>query len=207
MLKEDHIEAVAEFVDSVDQWAMDYVFDNSDYADSYYILVCEDQIIWRDRIVEWVRENYPHLSEEFGRRVWENVDPGFDSEAETHRNEYAGYAGKGCCIGSFAIGEYHDQYDFSGDTVLDELHESGDLDDYLDHYNGDVYVSRDRRREKDPTTGKFRSVGRETYNPYNHDHPTLDLVTAVGGQVRFVIPEERMREIVTETVLQLAAKR
>jgi len=204
-VNEEKLQELNDYLDSVGEWAEDYVFDNSDYADSYYTLVCEDQIIWRDRIEEWVCEEYPHLSKEFARRVWENCDPGYDSEAETHRCEYAGYSGKGCCIGSFAIGEYHDQYDFSGDTVLDELHDSGELDDYLDHYNGDVYVNRDRRREKNEETGRWEYVGRKTYGP-DRPHATLDLITHVGGQVRFVISEERMRELITETILQVASE-
>ena len=42
-INEDRLERLTEFLDSVAQWAEEYCFDNSDYADSYFILVCEDQ--------------------------------------------------------------------------------------------------------------------------------------------------------------------
>jgi hypothetical protein len=203
-INEEKLEELTEYLDNVGKWAEDYVFDNSDYADSYYTLVCEDQIIWLDRIEEWIEDNYPHFDKSFARAVWENIDPGFDSEAETHRCEYAGYSGKGCCIGAFGIGEYEEQLDFSDDSVCSELHESGELDDYLDEYNGDVYPCRSQRRELNESTGRYEPVGRETYTS-GRGHDTLEVIVGVGGQVRFVIPESRMRELITETVLQLAA--
>ena len=205
---EDNLEELTKYLDDVDKWTRDYVFDNSDYADNYLCLVCEDQVNWRDCIDEWLSgEDYAHLPESVAQTVWENIDPGFDSEAEALRNEYASYSGKGCCIGSFEIGEYEQQFDFSDDSILTDLHNSGKLDDYLDHYNGEVYPCRSRRREKNEDTGYYEGVGRETYNPYNRKSETLEVIVAVGGQVQIVIPEERMRELVTEAILQLARKK
>lgn len=201
---DDNLEKLTEYLDNVGKWTEDYVFDNSDYADSYYCLVTEDSITWRDRIREWVSEEYPHLSEKFADSVWENCEGKWDSEAEAIRNEYDSYSGKGCCIGSFGIEEYEQQLDFSDQSICTELHESGELDDYLDEYNGDVYPCRAKHRVKNEDTGHYEYVGRELYNPHNHKNATLEVIVGVGGQVRFVIPEERMRELVVETILEVA---
>jgi len=202
-VNEEKLQELSDYLDSIGKWAEDYIFDNSDYADNYLCLVCEDQIRFRDEVVEWVCSNYENLDEDFGKLVWENLDPGFDSEAEAIRNEYASYSGKGCCIGAFEIGEYEEQVDFSNDDVLTELHDSGELDDYLDEVNCDVYPCRHKRREKNENTGRYEYVGRETYNEYNRDNPTLEIIVACGGQVQIVVPEERMHELVTETILQV----
>lgn len=206
MINQDKLQELNDYLDSIGKWAEDYIFDNSDYGDNYLGLVCEDQIRFQDDVVRWVRGEYPHLSEEFGRKVWENLDPGFDSEAEAIRNEYSTYSGPGCCIGAYEIGEHEEQIDFSNDDVLTELHDSGELDDYLDEVNCDVYPCRHKRREKNENTGRYEEVGRETYNPYNRDHATLEVIVACGGQVQIVVPAERMRELVTETILQVASE-
>lgn len=203
-INESKLERLTDYLDSVGQWVEEYVFENSDFADSYYCLVTEDQINFRESVREWVHDNYEQFDDSFADKVWERIDPGFDAETETDRNEYAEYSRDGCCIGSFAIDEYEEQLDFSDNSILTELHESGDLDDYLDCYRGDVYPCRSKRRERRESDGRYENVGRETYNPYNHKNPTLEVIVGVGGQVRFVIPAERMRELVTETVLQIA---
>lgn len=45
----DKLEKLTEYLDNVGRWVEDYVFDG-DYADSYFVLVTEDQITWRDCI-------------------------------------------------------------------------------------------------------------------------------------------------------------
>jgi hypothetical protein len=140
--------------------------------------------------------------------VFEELDGSFDCELEYDSNEYAGYSDAGCCLGSWDIGEYELQIDINDCDELKALHDRGDLDDILDDVNCDVYVSRSYRREKNEETGYYENVGRETYMPYhrNSDHPDIMAITSPGGQWRFVVPEERMSELVLEGYAKLREK-
>jgi hypothetical protein len=61
-----------------------------------------------------------------------------------------------------------------------------------------VYVSRNRRREKNEKTGYYECVGRETYMPYDHcaDHPCFEVMTNPGGQWHYVVSADDMRGLV-----------
>jgi hypothetical protein len=210
--RERDVEIVSDFLDGVGKWAEEYCTGNTDYADSYACIVNESCHNWDDNVREWIEEEhgdaYGHTDfddyvDEIVEKVCEEIDGGFDCEPEYGWNEYAGYSGKGCCLDSFDIGEHEEQIEINAHDVLRVLHEEGGLDDVLDEVNCDVCVSRDRRREKNEETGHYEYVGRETYMPYKHneDHPTLMVYTSISGRWYFVVPSDRMEELVCEALL------
>ncbi len=211
--EDDRLEAevtiVSEVLNGVGKWADEYCTENSDYADGYAHMVDELSHDWPERVKEWICDTYGDsygytrfdgCIDKLVSSICEALGGGFDTEAEYDRNEYAGYSGKGCCLASFDIGEHEEQIDVSAHDDLNTLHEEGRLDDILDRVNCDVYVSRHQRREKNETTGRYENVGRETYNPYNRDNPTFEVYTNPGGQWRFVVPAERMKELFVDAL-------
>ena len=206
------IEVVSDFLDTCGKWAEEYCTENTDYADGYSCIVDEGQHSWNGHVREWVEEEYgdrmghtdfDDYIEKIVEKVCENLDGGFDCEAEYDRNEYSAYSGKGCCLASFGIGEHEEQIEINENDVLRGLHERGDLDDVLDDVNCDVYVSRSRRREKNEETGHYENVGRETYMPYEHrsEHPDLLIYINISGQWQFVVDADRMGELVCDALL------
>jgi hypothetical protein len=209
---------VTDLLDGIGKWADEYCTENEDYATGYDCLVDEDQINWKGRTDEWVRDELESRDEFVDLKehddlvmfdgvvkfvsdyVFEELDGSSECELEYHPSEYAGYDGEGCCLSSFEIGEHEEQVDISCHDELKALHDRGDLDDILDDVNCDVYVSRSRRREKNEETGYYECVGRETYQPYSHnaEYPTFEVYTNPGGQWRFVVSAERMGELVQE---------
>ena len=71
---EDEQERLTEFLDDTERWICEYCTENTDYANGYDCLITEDPILYRDKVVEWVLNRYPHFSEDFAKRVWENID-------------------------------------------------------------------------------------------------------------------------------------
>jgi hypothetical protein len=212
-----NVTIVTEILDDVGKWAEEYCTENTDYADGYFCVINEMSHDWPERIEEWIRDNYDddddHIDyadyneflSELVVAVHEAIDTGFDCEPEYDANEYSCYSGSGCCLGSFDIGEHEEQVDISYYDELQALHDAGELDDVLDDVNCDVCVNRNRRREKNEKTGYYECVGRETYMPYAHykDHPSFEVYTSPGGQWRFVIPADRMDELVQEAIAVL----
>jgi hypothetical protein len=176
---------------------------NTDYADGCVHIVDEMSHEWRKHVDEWVRA-YLGIEDDIVNQivdsVFEDLDVSFDAEPEYHHNEYATYGGKGCCLASFEIGEIEEQVDIFAFDVLKDLHDEGRLDDVLDHVNCDLYISRDRRRERNEKTGYYEPVGRESYNLYNRDHPHLNGYTSPGGQWMWVVSQERMRELIESAI-------
>jgi len=162
---------------------------------------------------EWIENKYGDFFggtsfddciEEIVAMVCEELDGDSDCEPEYTRSDYDAYSGKGCCLDSFSIGEHEDQIEINGHDVLRVLHERGDLDDVLDDVNCGVCVNRNCQREKNEETGYYENVGRETYMPYEHnrEYPTLLIYTNVSGQWRFVVPADRMEELVCAALLE-----
>jgi hypothetical protein len=217
---------VTGILDAQGKWADEYCTENEDYTEGYDCLVNEDQITWKGRTDEWVRDElesrdefvdlkehddlvmFDLLAKFVGDYVFEELDGSSECELEYDSNEYAGYSGEGCCLSSFDIGEYEIQIDINDCDELKALHDRSVLDDILDDVNCDVYVSRSCRREKNEKTGYYENVGRETYMPYprNSDHPDIMAITNPGGQWRFVVPAERMGELVEEGYAKLREK-
>jgi hypothetical protein len=213
-------------LDGIGKWADEYCTENEDYADGYSVLVDEDKCLYRDRTDTWVRDQLASLDEFVDLEkhddlvkfdllvkfvsdyVFEELDGSSDCELEYDSNEYSSYDDGGCCLGSWAIGEHEEQVDISCHDELQALHDRGVLDDILDDVNCDVYVSRSHRREKNEETGYYENVGRETYMPYAHnaEYPTFEIYTMPGGQWRFVVPAERMAELVEEGYANLRDK-
>lgn len=199
---------VTDALNDEDKWCEEYC-DSEDYATGYDHIVKELSHEWDDIVVQWVRDNWDELFEdddslgysdtELSAAICDKLDE-WDWEPIRNKSDYSGYSGDGCCLWSVKIGEYETQIDIPDCPVLASLHESGELDDVLDHVNADLYISRQRRREKNEETGYYEYVGRETYMPYPHyaDHPHLLGYASISGGWDFVVPAERMTELVYE---------
>ena len=135
--------------------------------------------------------------------ICEELDANFDCEPVNDSDEYATFYGEGCCLGSFAVGEYEEQVEINHCDELCRLHNDGELNDCLDEYNGDGYVSRQRRRVKNKETGNYEYVGEETYDPYGSEYPDITMYTNPGGQWYFVVDNERMHELLHEALIEL----
>jgi hypothetical protein len=207
------VEVVSDILDAHGKWAEEYCTENTDYADGYSHIVDEGRHNWTGcdgPVHEWVEDEYRDIVDfddcikEIVEKVCEELDGNFDCEAEYTRSDYDAYSGPGCCLGSFDIGEHEEQIDINENDVLRVLHEEGGLDDVLDDVNCDVYVNRDRRREKNEETGRYEYVGRKTYMPYDHhrEHPDLLIYINISGQWQFVVDADRMGELVCEALLE-----
>jgi len=204
---------VTEVLDGYAEWAEEYCTGNSDYPDCYAYVVQERRHDWDGRVKEWIEGEYGDIAgytpfegyiDEVVAKVCDELDAGFDCEPEYTRDSYGAYSGSGCCLDSFDIGEHEDQVDINGCDELKALHDDGRLDDILDDYNGETYVSRSRRRVKNEETGYYECVGRETYMPYEHDakHPCFCIYTNISGQWYWVVDAERMAELVCAAILE-----
>ena len=197
---------VTEILENVDKWVTEYTTENTDYADGYSHCVDERSHNWGDLFEDWIKENrddyddYDDYATIITKMV-ENADSD-DCEPEYNRNEYASYSGDGCCVDSYAIGEYEEQIDINEFPELKALHDELRLDDILDDVNCDAYVSRSYRREKNEKTGHYENVGRETYMPYEHNanHPTFETYHTPGGRWDWVICADRMNELFEEAI-------
>jgi hypothetical protein len=208
-----NVEIVEDFLNTCGKWAEEYCTENEDYADGYSCIVDEDHHGWAARVREWIENEYgdtygstpfDDYIENVVAKVCEELDGSSECDLEFSHNEYAAYSGSGCCLNSFAIDEYEDQIEINEHDVLRVLHEEGGLDDVLDDVNCDVYVSRSMKREKNEETGRYEYVGRTTYMPYEHrsEHPDLTITTGVSGRWHFVVPADRMNELVCEALLE-----
>jgi hypothetical protein len=212
-----NVTIVTEILKGIDEWATEYCTENTDYVDGYFYVVDEMSHDWAPRIEEWFSdlcyngegyegyEDDDDFTAELVAAVREAIDVDSDCEPEYDANDYACYTGSGCCLWSFDIGEHEEQVEISAYPELQALHDQGILDDVLDDVNCDAYVCRSRRREKNEKTGYYEPVGRETYMPYDRhtDCPCFEVMTSPGGQWRFVIPADRMDEIVQEAIAVL----
>lgn len=216
---EDRLEAdvaiVTEVLDGVGKYADEYCTENGDYASAYDHIIDEVSHDWPDCVERWLEDNYADrmghsrfdgVKDKIVEAICDGLQGSFDCEAQYHPNEYAGYSGDGCCLWGTDIGEHEEQIDISCFPELQELHERGDLDDVLDGVNCDVYVSRSKRRVKNEDTGYYECVGRETYDPYGSDHPTFEVYTMPGGRWDWVVSKERMEELLTAAIIEVARR-
>ena len=152
---------------------------------------------------DYINNKHFHLKfDDVVSAIHKNLNLEFDCEPFFDSNEYGSYSGPGVYITGFDVGEYEDQLDISCCESLQELHDQGRLDDVLDNYNGDSYVSRSKKRVKNEKTGRYEEVGRETYGS-DEDHPCIMTYHNPGGRWDFVIMEERLEELYQEALVQL----
>jgi len=216
---EDRLEAdvaiVTDLLNGVAEWATEYCTESSDYADGYSHIIDEVSHDWPDAVKQWLESAYGDIyghtkfddcMDKIVEAICDGLQGSFDAEPQYCSNEYAGYSGDGCCLWGTDIGEHEEQIDISCYPELQELHERGDLDDVLDHVNCDVYVSRNKRREKNEETGRYECVGRETYDAYGSDHPTFEVYTMPGGRWDWVVSKERMEELLTAAIIEVARR-
>lgn len=166
--------AVTELFDSIEKWACEYATGNTDYPDGYIHIVNETSAYWPEFVRDWVGEDYP---DEIVDKICERLDGGFDCETIYYACEYAAYDGPGCCLYSDAIGEIEEQICINDHEVLKDLEARGELNGAIIDYNGDMYVKR---------WGDCL---------YGYVMP--------GGAWHFVVPEERMEELLTEAILDV----
>lgn len=209
---EAEVTIVGEILDGVAEWACTYAREHEDYTSGYDHIIGEVSHEWEDRIGEWFNSNvadyygrtkYDDCLPELIRRMSEECEGEWDGDWEFSGDEYSAYIGEGCCLWSTDIGECEEQIDIASYPVLQELHDSGRLNDILDDYNGELYVSRSRRREKNEKTGHYEYVGREHYDVYGSDHPDIMGYVSPGGQWQFVVPADKMKELLTTAIIGL----
>jgi hypothetical protein len=209
------VEIVVDLLNGVDEWVTEYCTKNTDYTSMYDHIVDEDTHYWPHRVGEWIdntygdwrgHSKYDDFKDVLVNSICEGLQGSLDCEPEYHANEWAAYSGNGCCLWSVDIGEHEEQIDISCFPELQELHDRGDLDDVLDDVNCNVYISRSKRRVKNEETGRYEYVGRDTYMPYGRkdNHPTFEVYTNPSGQWQFVVSKERMEELLTAAIVELA---
>ena len=204
---EAEVEIVTEILDGVAKWACEYATENDDYTSGYDHIISEVSHEWPELVTDWLDANHNgYATDALVGEVCDGLDGSWDGEWHYNSNEYAAYSGPGCCLWGFDIGEVEEQVDINGHPALKELHDCGRLNDLLDDYNGDLYVSRSRPRVKNEETGRYEYVGREHYDQYGSDHPDILGYVCPGGRWDFVVPDERMRELTTEAIIQLCRK-
>jgi len=214
--EEDRDEAeltiVTEILDGVAEWACTYARENDDYTSGYDHIISEVSHEWPDRVGEWFSDNledwsghskYDDCKDKLIEFICDDLEGEWDGDWEFGGNEYAAYSGSGCCLWGTDIGECEEQIDIASYPVLQELHDCGRLNDILDNYNGELYVSRSRRREKNEETGHYEYVGREHYDVYGSDHPDIMGYVSPGGRWDFIVPESKMQELLTEAIIRL----
>jgi len=207
---EDRMEAnaaiVQEILAGVEKSACEYATENTDYADGYFHIIDETSHDWPARVNDWIessygdwygKTDYDDFKDELIAHIVEGLNSD-DCEAEFGCNEYGSYSGKGCCLWGTDIGEIEEQIDISYYPALKDLHDAGELNDCFDRIGNEFCLSRRAPRVKNEKTGYYEYVGRETYDHYGSDHPTVELYTMPGGRWDFVVSQERMDELVVE---------
>jgi hypothetical protein len=204
------VQIVSDLLDKEAEWCDDYCTGDSDYADAYFCIINESSHRWDEFVGQWVSDNWDDLDDvegfsesEIVALVCDKIDAGFDCEPEYNGSDCYGYLGNGCYLNGFKIEEYETQININDHGELRVLHEERRLDDVLDDVNCDLYISRNRRREKDEETGQYVPVGRETYKsqgPGGDICPYLMGYASISGGWDFVVPYDRMVELVCEVV-------
>lgn len=204
---DDCVERLREVLENRVAWTKEYSEEHGDYASGAFHIVDEMSHDWARCIEDWLDDNYDGSAdrEELAQRMSELMDS-YDCEAEPNRSDYGGYSGSGCCLWGFKIEETEDQISLSDCEVCSELDSYGILDDCLDKLEDDFYINRSRRRENQGTKEKpcYREVGRKLVNPYGHDHAAFELTVVCDGGWDYVVCKERMDELVTEAIIDLA---
>lgn len=198
---EADVAIVQELLDGVAAWSVQYCTENTDYADGYAHIIDECSHEWPKRVEDWLDDTHHGGFDDCGdlvNAICDELDSG-DTEAIYNSNDYRCYDGTGCCLDSFKIDEYEEQIDINAHPELKELHEQSRLDDVLDDVDSyEFYLSRSKRREKGDD-GKYRDVGRDTYD-HGSKYPTLEIYTNPSGGWDFVVPETRMKEALAEAI-------
>lgn len=230
---ESNVAIVTEILDNHATGSEEYCRENEDFAYGYCCLVDEGHYNWP--IADWIESTYGDIikkedikdcinsveipeSDDIIDDIISNINikdiadrikerlSSFDCEVIFNHNEYADYGGPGCCLAGFAISEQEEQICVTEIPELNNLHESGILDDVLDEYNGDAYISRYQRREKNPETGYYEPVGRETYDR-GLDRPTFEYYHSPAGRWDFVVPEDTMEEYFKDSIVDFMEDR
>jgi len=203
---------VEEILSNVSECVNDYTTGNSDYGDGYYHIVDELASNWAKDAEDYVRSAFERcddyddnsdVSDTIVEDVCSTLQGSFDSEPEYNPGEYAVYSGPGLCLAQFPIGEYEEQVEIGGFKELQALHDASILDDILDDVNCSCYVLRQCRRKKNEKTGVYEDVGRETYGA-NRDQPYLMTYHHPGGQWIWVIPKERIDDLIQDAIGDIA---
>jgi len=196
----DH-EIVAEIIDAANKWACDYT-EHQDYGDGYVFVALEsDSANWNRNVREWLDSHYDYYLPEYTLRalagaIVDRIDD-CDIEAAHQRNEYASWAGVGCCLFSFAVGEEEEQICLGDHPELKALHASGGLEGALKAYNGDAYVYQFSHYCAETKTRV------EDGHVWDGPHPYVTIIANPGGAWHYVVPEERMEELLAAAIIEI----
>lgn len=200
--KDANVAIVTELLDAQEKWYSAYCTENEDFASGYDCIVAEGSHGWKDRIEEYLEEENIDYDAALVAFLIDRLDAN-DCELKYNRSDYSCYSGPGLCLDSIEIGEQELQIDINNFPELKVLHESGELDDILDCYNGDLYISRSQRRVLNEETGCYEQVGRDTYMPYgDSDYPNMFGYANPGGQWHWVVPADTVNELIREYRLE-----
>ncbi len=203
--EEDRNEAdltvVEELLDKYVMWVSEYCTENTDYADSFHHCVSEHHHRWDECVEEWICESLMDCNQydrfegctlsKLVESVCNDIYKNGDWEPEYSSNEYSSYSGKGCCLGSYELGECEEQVDVAAIPELYDLYEDGRLCDILEDVNCDACVGS--------STIKYL---RKDYAGGN-DSPCFEFYHYPGGQWHFVVCEDRMKEAITTAIIGL----
>ena len=215
---EREVEIVRDVLTKVDEWSCNYATENSDWTSAYDHVINECSHEWFGCVEEWIKDNCDRDSKyhrpiydddlicQLAEKICEELDGPWDCETEYSRNEWAAYSGDGCCLWGTDIGEQEEQIDVNGHDELKALHDADRLNDCLDELEYDFNISRRRKRVLNENTGHYEEVGRKTYmsTPYDKEHPTFEIYTHPDGRWDWIVPNERMHELLTEAILKLS---
>ena len=198
-------EIVKEVLDAEDAYCGEYV-ESEDYGACYAHLVREGYHNWGGPIGYWLDDNHTYgsgwnrrptyngkmrdmLIEAIGQPVYDYDD----FECHYQRDEYGCYAGDGCAIDSFEVGEYETQIDLADREELKALDESGDLEGCLARYDGNLYIRcndrYDRESKKRVCTGYV-------------EHGSFYGYSTGWGRWHFVVPTDSMDEYLAKAIVE-----
>jgi hypothetical protein len=176
-------EIVHEWFNTVCKAQEEYYTENSDYADSFPIEETKDE--WLRGIENYLGDNY---TSDLGEFIYSELDS-YDGEWEYIRNEYSPYYGDGCALFSFSLDELEEQFSIDDHGILSYFHKRGELESMLASYNGDMYINSRRECVKgEGYTGK---------EYYVDQHGCFYGYVCPGGRWHFVIPKDRIEEIIS----------
>ncbi|RLB70466.1 MAG: hypothetical protein DRH04_03535 [Deltaproteobacteria bacterium] len=187
-LEEANNAIVAEVLDALCAAAGDYT-QHDDYSSCYPL---EDTFYGGERVEEWIRDHCD-VSDDVAKELAKLVEWDYiDAEPEYCWNEYNGYYGKGCCVGGFAVGECEEQIDISTVPEFAALGKDA-LEAAFAAYNGDAFLHENSRWDKE----------KECRVPTGYiEHGCFYFYHEPGGRWDFVIPAERMEELVSDAMIQ-----
>lgn len=197
VINSDKVADLCDWLDNVAKATGEYSTGHGDFASGYDCLVTDDQTIFRDRFIMHIKAHFELPNGITPEMVWDKFDArDFGWEWEPG-NEYAAYSGQGFCIASFDVGEQEEQIDVFSNPILMDLWENDALDEYLDCYNGDLYLNQDYEREYDVEKGYWVNTDRKSY-VHSSEYPCLYGYVNCSGMWHAVLCDDYIDSLIED---------